>query len=229
MVNHNEQSGIVADLNALSQKRLPPPDQGVLPAKTAAPVFIAGRRDIAAAIALALGYHLLLLLLFAGRNSVDLFEFWIFFACDVLLWTVLAVPLISVVRGSLPWYDSVALLSVVIFAVSATFSLAYLFDPTYVRPFTAYGSIELSYVSETQYLSLVAAAELLIAAFAVIMLLTNRRQVAILPLQPSSSRKQGGLADRNSLADNRVGRIYRLLGHGVPGQSIHFRHGCHCP
>lgn len=131
---------------------------------------------------LSLGYHLLLLVLFADRVSVDLIEFWVFFFCDVFLWTLALVPLVAVCRRRLAWYDPFSLLSLVFFGMTCMFSLAYFLDPPFVRFLSSYGGDALRDVSESDFLSLTAKAELILGTFSAIMLLTNHR---VLKLQPS--------------------------------------------
>ena len=126
-------------------------------------------------------FHLLLVLLFVKHCSFDLIEFWAFFVCDVILWTLALIPLIAVIRGYLEWFDPISLLSVFFFGMVGAFYPAYLADPEFVKIFSAYGGYGLRYSSEPEFLSLVIQAELILGTFWAFMLVINRRRLEFSP------------------------------------------------
>lgn len=148
-------------------------------AKRTAAIF--NGTGIRAAIWLSAGFHLLLVILLVKHCSIDLIEFWAFFVCDVILWTLALIPLIAVIRGYLQWFDPISLLSVFFFGMVGAFYPAYIADPEFVKIFSAYGGYALQYNSEPEFLSLVIQAELILGTFWTFMLVINRRRLEFTP------------------------------------------------
>jgi hypothetical protein len=124
---------------------------------------------------------LLLVVLLVKHCSIDLIEFWAFFVCDVVLWTLALIPLVAVIRGYLVWFDPFSLLSVFFFGMVGAFYPAYLADPDFVKFFSAYGGYALRYSSEPEFLSLIIQAELILGTFWAFMLVINRQRLEFTP------------------------------------------------
>lgn len=139
---------------------------------------IADSVTIRVSVWLSLGYHLFLLVLFAGRASTGLIEFWAFMFCDILLCSFALIPLVAVVRRRLVWFDPFSVLSFIFFGMVGMFFPAYIQDPIFVSYFSSHGGYPLSYLSEPAFLVLAVKAELILGAFWSIMLLTNHRRLS---------------------------------------------------
>lgn len=150
------------------------PDHSITVEEADRPLSIADTRTIQTAGIIAVGYHLLLVALFAFRVPLDLFEYWIFIFVDTVLWVVALIPLIAIGRKRLIWYDLFALLAMLFFGMICTFSLAYSIDPSIIQFVSSYGGSALRDSTQGQFLAAVVKAELVLLAFSAIVLYLNR-------------------------------------------------------
>ncbi len=136
------------------------------------------RRNVFIGFLIALCIHFFLFLFTYTRLPLSLFEFWMFLATDILLWTIGLIPLIAGWRGFLKWYDPLFWLALIFFGTFFGTYISFSLEPTYViSVFSSLVIHKSGFLPVSEYLSLWAQAELVLLIFWGIILITNNREL----------------------------------------------------
>lgn len=129
------------------------------------------------AFLISINYHFIILLfnIDSLHMQMDLFEFWLWVISDTVLWLFGIIPIFSVWRKKLAWYDPFFLFWIMIFGTFFTVFFAICIDPFSSAIWMSFGGRNgFDWLSGNYYLSLFQA-EIIIIIFLSILLLTNHR------------------------------------------------------